>query len=161
MADDALLLPHIRSQDGVQTGIAEGHGQEAAVANGWLGALVGKPLVQFRMGYGAHLEIGTEFEVTIETAFRVASPDADWGGEPLTGEAAGALLLLNARAVAAATVAPDGTLSLVLGEAELTVRPHELYEAWQVRGPDGLLVICSPGGECIAVWDPTAPDSPR
>jgi hypothetical protein len=54
------------------------------------------------MGYGIHLELGYDFEVTIETA----------------------------------------------------LPPHPMYEAWQVRGPRELLIVCSPGGDYLAVWKP-------
>lgn len=100
------------------------------------------------------LGLGSVHEVTIETSLQVADAGAELDGEFLSGEAAAALLPLISREVAAANVAPDGTLTLVLGEATLTVRPHQMYESWQVRGPDGLLIVCSPGGEYVAVWEP-------
>ena len=80
--------------------------------------------------------------------------NSQWSGEPLTADAAGALLPLIHREVASGHIASDGTLVLGLGSATLTVMPHPMYEAWQVRGPDGLLIVCSPGGEYVAVWEP-------
>lgn len=146
--------PFIRSNDGDRSGITEGGVQEVAIANRLVAALTGESLIQFRMGYGVHLEVGADYEVTIETPFHVNSDDIDWGGEPLTAEAAGALLPLISYELTSSHVSNDGTLTLGLGSATLTVQPHTMYEAWQVRGPDGLLIVCSPGGDYIAVWEP-------
>jgi len=127
---------------------------DVAVANRLIAALLARPLVQFRMGYGVHLEVGDDHEITIETPFKVADESTQWSGEPLTAEAAGALLALNLREVTSARIAIDGTLALGFGPATLTVPPDAAYEAWQVRGPDGLLIVCSPGGDYVAVWEP-------
>lgn len=62
------------------------------VANQLVVDLIGAPLVQFRMGYGVHLELGCDHEVTIETSLAVVDDHAQWSGEPLTAEAVGALL---------------------------------------------------------------------
>lgn len=144
--------PFIRSSSGDRPGTAERG--EAVAANRWIETLTGEPLVQFRMGYGVHLEIGEDHEVTIETPFGVTDGDTQWSGEPLTAEAAGALLPLNLRSVTTGRVTSDGTLALGFGSATLTVPPHSMYEAWQVRGPNGLLIVCSPGGDYVAVWEP-------
>jgi hypothetical protein len=151
--------PIVRSSDGeARPGITEGgDDRDVVIANIVIGALVGKPLVQFRMGYGVHLELGDDHEVTIETAFEVADDNAHWVGEPLTPDAAGALLPLNSRQITSGRIAKDGTLSLCLGSATMTVPPASMYEAWQVRGPDGLLIVCAPGGDYVAVWEPGSP----
>lgn len=146
--------PIIRSSDGERRGIIEGGATDVVRANRLLAALAGKPLVQFRMGYGVHLELGHDYEVTIETPLEVLDGHSRWSGEPLTADAAGALLPLNQRDITSQHIAQDGTLVLGLGPATLTVRPHPMYEAWQIRGPDGLLIVCAPGGEYIAVWEP-------
>ncbi len=148
--------PVIRSSDGQErTGIDEGRDDsDVVVANQLIAALLGEQLVQFRMGSGVHLEIGHDHEVTIETPFEVLDGNTQWSGEPLTAAAAGALLPMNLRAVTSAQIATDGTLVLGLGSGTLTVPPAPMYEAWQVRGPNGLLIVCSPGGEYVAVWEP-------
>jgi hypothetical protein len=106
------------------------------------------------MGHGMHLEVGDVHEVTIEKPFEVADGNSHWGGDPLTAEAAGALLPLNYREVTSGHITTNGTLVLGLGSATLTVPPHPMYEAWQVRGPGGLLIVCSPGGEYVAAREP-------
>ena len=149
-------MPAIRSSDGEERrGIEEGRDDsEVVVANHVITALLGKQLVQFHMGYAVHLEVGHDHEVTIETPFEVVDGNSQWSGDPLTDEAAGALLPMNLREVTSARIATDGTFILGFGSAILTVPPAPLYEAWQVRGPDGLLIVCSPGGEYIVVWEP-------
>lgn len=97
--------------------------------------------------------VGFEFEVTIDTPLAVMTTGARWAGEPLTAEAAGALLRLLGAGVTSASVAPDGALHLVIGEAAIEVWPNDYYESWQLRGPRNLRV-CSPGGEYIAVFEP-------
>jgi hypothetical protein len=86
----------------------------------------------------------------------VTTTGAVWAGEPLTAEAASALLPLLGADVASAGVATDGTLHLVIGEAAIEVRPNDQYESWQLRGPRNLRVVCSPGGDYIAVFEPDA-----
>jgi len=146
--------PFTRPGEDKHQGFTDGGDTEVVVANRLLTALIGRPLVQFRMGYGVHLEFGNHHEVTIETSFSVKDGDALWTGEPLTAEAAGVLLPLNSCEVTSVEVAGDGTLTLGVGSTTLTVPPCPMYEAWQVRGPLGLLIVCSPGGEYVAVWEP-------
>ncbi|HEX5018716.1 MAG TPA: DUF6188 family protein [Actinomycetes bacterium] len=149
--------PSLRSGDGERQGATEGGATEVGIANQLIADLIGRQLVQFRMGYGVHLEVGSDHEVTIETPFEVIGADTRWAGEPLTAGAAGALLPLNLRELTSVQVATDGTLVLAFGAATLTVPPAPMYESWQVRGPDGLLIVCSPGGDYVAVWKPESP----
>lgn len=148
--------PFVGSSDGMGSGIPKDRDDtEVVVANRLLAAVFGQQLVQFRMGYGVHLELGDQYEVTIETPFEVVDGKDHWAGEPLTAEAAGALLPLNLREVTSGRIATGGTLVLGFGSATLTVPPAPRYEAWQVRGPDELLIVCGPGGEYVAaVWEP-------
>ena len=85
--------PSIRTDRVKRPGIAEGGEADIVVANRLMAVLTGKQLVQFRMGYGVHLELGYDHEVTIETPLDVADGDSQWSGEPLTAGSAGALRL--------------------------------------------------------------------
>ncbi len=137
----------------------EPRGSGFMLANAEVSRVVGQTLYQVRMGYaGIQLVIGDsfEYEVVVDTPLAVTATGAVWAGEPLTAEAAGALLPLLGAGVASAKVATDGTLHLVIGESAIEVRPNTLYESWQLRGPRNLLVVCSPGGEYIAVFEPDA-----
>lgn len=54
----------------------------------------------------------------------------------------------------------DGQLVVRRGEDRtLRVHPHPQYEAWGVTGPDGLRLVCMPGGT-VAVWSPSPGDRP-
>lgn len=54
--------------------------------------------------------------------------------------------------VETAIVDPAGGLDVTFeGGARLHVEPDPAYEAWNVSGPDGALVVSTPGGE-LAVW---------
>lgn len=118
--------PIIRTGDGERPGISEGGATDVVVANRLVAALSGRPLVQFRMGYGVHLELGSDHEVTIETRLEVVDGNSHWSGEPLTADAAGALLPLIQREITTGHVAADGTLVLGLGSAALTVSPPDV-----------------------------------
>ncbi|HUS22465.1 MAG TPA: DUF6188 family protein, partial [Aeromicrobium sp.] len=66
----------------------------------------------------------------------------------------GAILMLYPDSLTGATVETDGTLELAFASgATITVPPNPHYEAWQVNGPNGYLVVCVPGttGE-LSVW---------
>ncbi len=53
----------------------------------------------------------------------------------------------------------DGRLEVVFADgSKLRVPADEDFEAWQLVGPDGLLIVSLPGGE-LAVWRPE--DKPR
>ncbi|UXM91822.1 DUF6188 family protein [Paenarthrobacter sp. JL.01a] len=145
--------PFTRAKTGVSHGRRDD--QEMTIANGLIRAVLGYQLVQFRIGYGVHLELGNDFEITIEAEFTLKAGEMRWTGDPLTTEAAGALAPVTLKTVSEATIGKDGTLRLTLGQVMLTVSPHPLYEAWQVRGPRGLLIVCSPGGDYVACWAPT------
>lgn len=54
--------------------------------------------------------------------------------------------------VTESTVDEGGALSVAFeGGARLRVEPDPAYEAWNVSGPYGALVVSTPGGE-LAVW---------
>ncbi len=48
----------------------------------------------------------------------------------------------------------SGALRVLFGDGtRLDVEPDSSYEAWNVSGPRGLLVVCTPGGELVR-WTP-------
>ncbi len=58
------------------------------------------------------------------------------------------------RSVSDLRVDPAGGLRLGTGPDRLVVAAEPEHEAWEVRGMDGGLLVCLPGGE-ISVWAPT------
>lgn len=110
MTDDR---PFIRAETGGSRGRRDD--QETTIASGLIRVVLGYQLEQFRIGYGVHLELGSDFEITVETEFTVEAGEIRWTGEPLTAEAAGALAPLTLKTVSEATIGKDGALRLALG----------------------------------------------
>ncbi|WP_235065553.1 DUF6188 family protein [Mycolicibacterium iranicum] len=49
-----------------------------------------------------------------------------------------------------ATVAAAGALRVDFSDGtRLDVEPDDAYEAWNVSGPDGALIVCTPGGSLV------------
>jgi len=56
--------------------------------------------------------------------------------------------------VLSAVAFKSGMLRLVFDDGHLlSVAPDPAHEAWTANGPDGLLLVCMPGGS-LAVWRP-------
>ncbi|WP_030485198.1 DUF6188 family protein [Nocardioides aequoreus] len=148
--------PVIRSTHGQerQGGVEGRDNSEAAGANRLLTTLLGHQLLQFRMGHDVRLEVGPHHEVVLEAPIEVRDRTSRWFGEPLSAGAAGALLPLIDQEVSSAHIATNGSLVLGVGSATLTVHSAPTYEAWQVHGPEGMLIGCSPGGDYVAFWEP-------
>jgi hypothetical protein len=53
----------------------------------------------------------------------------------------------------------EGRLRLTFdNDLHLEVAPHRQWEAWQISSDDGLLIVCTPGGD-LTIWYPTQRDS--
>jgi hypothetical protein len=50
-------------------------------------------------------------------------------------------------------VSPEGHLAITVGTTQLSARAREIYEAWQIYGPKGEMLVCGPGGE-LDEWGP-------
>jgi hypothetical protein len=93
----------------------------------------------------------------IEQAFQLSAPDQQWtvGAAPDPGSLGPALTLLH-QIVTSASVSSTSTLDLHFANGmSLQVAPHPegLYEAWDLSGNDGTMMVCRPGGT-LAVWMP-------
>jgi hypothetical protein len=95
-------------------------------------------------------------EVVLESPFglSIAGEEEailDPSGPP---EALGPVLRLRHAVVDEALVEQDGTLTLAFrGAQHLRSEADPNYEAWQLVGPNGLLVVCLPGGGESAIWE--------
>jgi hypothetical protein len=70
---------------------------------------------------------------------------------PSRQDVAAGLALFGAR-VLSAVAFKSGSLRLAFsGGHLLRVAPDPVYEAWTASGPDGLLLVCMPGGS-LTVW---------
>jgi Family of unknown function (DUF6188) len=115
--------------------------------------LGGRDLDFIRIDRQARLQFD-QFEVVIETPFIVITAKGEERTvDPSITTSLVPLLELYPDALMAATVGSDATLQLHLSSgASLVVPPHPEFEAWQVNGRDGSLVVCTPGGANLAVW---------
>ncbi|WP_436535419.1 DUF6188 family protein [Actinoplanes sp. HUAS TT8] len=126
------------------------------LANRHLTPIAGRPLIAFRLGGGVLLEFGDQpfYEILVEGRIRVTGPDRpELHSEPVTTEVAAALVPLLNTDVTAIALTPAGILTINFGATRLTVEPDMMYEAWQLRADNGLLVVNVPGGS-VAIWEP-------
>ncbi|GAB3147636.1 hypothetical protein GCM10027290_31230 [Micromonospora sonneratiae] len=119
--------------------------------------LTGHQFIGFRMGCGVRVDLGGPgwCEINIEGSLRILLPgEPEWQGKPLSAEVATRLLrLLNTR-ITTVGLAPDSTLTISFdSRAHVIVPADDMYEAWQLRSDEGLLIVCTPGGG-IAIWEP-------
>lgn len=75
--------------------------------------------------------------------------------EPSSPEALSALGGWLERPLTQVAVEPSGTLRLECGGERLVVAADPQHESWEVRGMDGALYACLPGG-AISAWGPTS-----
>ena len=76
------------------------------------------------------------------------------------GRAAALLAGWVGRLVTELRVDEAGGLHVGLGDHQLAVAAEAVHEAWEIRGMDGGLMVCLPGGR-ISVWAPTFGRIPR
>ncbi|WP_110182225.1 DUF6188 family protein [Nocardioides solisilvae] len=119
--------------------------------------LTGLPLTSVRLDDASLillLGLGEGWLLSVENDYELSRP----AGRLRSADGPGA----EARAVAALTgllgspldswqVEPDGGLTLAVTGHVLYVPPDASFEAWQVSGPGGALVVSMPGGD-LAVW---------
>lgn len=79
---------------------------------------------------------------------------------PLAGDdATAALASWAGSSVSDLRVDSGGGLRLGVGPDRLVVPADPIHEAWEIRGMDGGLLVCLPGGQ-ISLWAPTFGDIP-
>lgn len=116
--------------------------------------LSGKRLQSMQHEYTVVLQIDDVHFVAVSSPFTVEvdgdttclSPEED------PEEAFELVRQLIGQKINRATVDSAGTLNMVFERgARISVGPDPDYEAWNVSGPDGALVVSMPGGE-LAIW---------
>jgi hypothetical protein len=117
--------------------------------------LRGLDLTFLRLDQQARLQFD-RFEVVIESAFvlRTSAGGPALELNPLDRGELGPFLMLYPGTLVSASVDADAALRLTfVSGAELTVPADPHHEAWQVNGPDNLLLVCEPGGEGrLSAW---------
>jgi Family of unknown function (DUF6188) len=147
--------PYIRHSDG---SVGEGH--SVLPQSSLLARVGGLDMTFVRIDHQTRLQFG-DFEIAIESPFRVTAPDGSQNSlDPGVRASLGPVLDLYPDALVTATVDADASLRLRFASgATLDVPAEYGFESWQVNGPGGFLVVCAPGGGGLAVWG--GPDSGR
>ncbi len=127
------------------------------MADHWVIPLGGKTVTQIRIDYAFSLIIwesrDLDFAVRIEGRFifQVGNEeyalDAEEGAHTLCPA-----LAIFGKTIQSALAHKDGTLELTFSDdSRVLVPPDPQYEAWEVSGPGGMLLVSLPGGS-LAVW---------
>jgi hypothetical protein len=119
----------------------------------WLLPYRGLTVTRICVDYALTLCLGADVQVAIESTALVSKSHATAPPitlEPQHQDVSSALILFGTKVVSRVAF-KNGTLRLVLGSNQLSVRPHPDFEAWQATGPGTLRVVCMPGGQ-LAVW---------
>jgi hypothetical protein len=126
--------------------------------DGWLLALqdglVQLIQIDFRLGLLLSDASGTA-QLYIETPFCLNGPNTDVSLTPAkTSSLAPVLTLFNA-AVIGVSIRKTGQLKVQFGDGRwLEVGPNDAYEAWQLGGSTGFMLVCSPGGN-VSIFNQT------
>jgi hypothetical protein len=133
-------------------------------APGWEGVipdLAGKVITIATIDYGLHLCTADSWEIVLAGSVLVSGTGAapteievDVAESPLPPQLADVIGATVARLL----VSGGGDLGEQLDDRQLSVRADDRYEAWQLAGPDGELLVCTPGGE-LAYFPPVRRDS--
>jgi hypothetical protein len=114
----------------------------------------GQAVLSTDFGYTVAVQFGGGYEVRVEVPFTLRVEGLDRQIEPGRDADASAVAQLSGRIVSLARADDSGGLRIEFtGGARLVATPDSAFEAWTVAGPDGLKVVCGPGGE-LSVWSP-------
>ncbi len=124
--------------------------------------LAGEFIVVAKIDYGLHLWTADSWEIVLAGPVLVSGTgttpteiEVDVAESPLPPQLADVV----GATVAQLLVSEGGDLGVQLQDRQLSVRADDRYEAWQVAGPDGELLVCTPGGE-LAYFPPVRRGSP-
>lgn len=113
----------------------------------------GQTVIKARLGWGLRLWTDAGWELTLSepvvittadpTGVQQATFDPDVDEQPLPEGLQG----LEGATISQLLVSREGDLGVQLSDRHLGVPASESYEAWQLAGPGGEMLICSPGGD--------------
>lgn len=121
--------------------------------------LEGKELQSVLVNYTVRMQLADVHFIVIESPFTVVVGDdvISLSPEEDAQDAFQPVHQLVGQTVEEAFADEAGALSVRFsGGAHLSVKPDAAYEAWSVSGPDGALVVSTPGGK-LAVWSAKKP----
>jgi hypothetical protein len=92
--------------------------------------------------------------VRIEGDFTIFGHELTHRLDPSVPRDLGPALSLFGQVVRSASASTEGRLEIAFVDGRiLSVEPDDMYEAWQITGPGGMLVVCIPSGG-LAIWQP-------
>ena len=114
----------------------------------------GQAVISTDFGYTVAVQFSGGYEVRVEVSFTLRIDGVDREMEPGRDADAPAVAQLSGQVVSLARADDSGGLRIEFaGGARLVATPDTAFEAWTAAGPDGLKVVCGPGGE-LSVWSP-------
>lgn len=122
-------------------------------------ALEGKRVQSVVVDFTVRMQLDDTYFIVIESPFtvRLGNDTLSLSPEVDTPDSFEPVHQLVGQAVETAVADDDGSLLVSFsGGARLVVGPDPAYEAWNVSGPDGALVVSTPGGK-LAVWSAQKP----
>lgn len=116
--------------------------------------LSGETVQAASIEYTLRLQLSGERFVVVESPFTIHSREQTFSLAPETypDDIAPPVRLLVGLTVQEAASDELGALRIgFVGGTRLDVPPDDAYDAWNVSGSNGALVVCTPGGE-LAIW---------
>jgi hypothetical protein len=110
-------------------------------------------VIQIRVDYAVSFVFSSDMILRISGAIHFAASGSHTDVEP-EGEPAqlAPLLAVRSKRVTDATLTEAGAITVTLtDDIVIAVEPSPTFEAWELSGPDGTLVVCPPGGG-ITMW---------
>lgn len=118
-------------------------------------SLAGQLIVSLEFGFSLALRTNHDYELRIESTFRLDEPGADgFRGVPhATLSENTAVRRLEGRQVACAHASDGGDLRIEFADRASLVVPFDPdFEAWTVAAPEGFKAVSDAGGG-LTVWD--------
>ena len=124
-----------------------------------LSGFSGQKLVELLIECSVVMNFEGEYGVLLICPFTLETRGATHHIAPATDppEAFVPVRNLLGTSISTSNIGENGSLSLTFDDGSiLHVEPDPNYEAWNLSGPDGLVVVCMAGGE-LAIWSGIAP----
>ncbi|SHV66400.1 Uncharacterised protein [Mycobacteroides abscessus subsp. abscessus] len=121
--------------------------------------MCGQVLVGLRIEYSVVLYFNGEWVVLLGGSFTLGTQGATHRFTPAVDppDALKPMGNLLGQRVTQAEIGDNGSLSITFDDgSRLHAEPDPDYEAWNLSGPDGLVVVCMAGGT-LATWSGIAP----
>ncbi|WP_156934862.1 DUF6188 family protein [Pseudonocardia spinosispora] len=119
--------------------------------------LRGESISKVQADYTLYLYVTGGFGISIESEFVLVGSEEKFSLAPGNFEAGGHISSLVGVPIAACSVdeVRGGLCVEFVNGSTIVVAADDEYESWNLTGPQGLRIVCMPGGE-LAFWSSTA-----